>query len=399
YTALAALVIVVLLGSGLSAFLVVHNRNSQPVAVPGVQAFFLSSGQINPHTSQGIADQLEIDLHNIPEPQAGKSYYAWLLADRIPTLAKDIPQPTPLFTLPLLLGKLTVNNGNVSYFYQGTAHQDDLFALSSRLLITEEDANGTPKGPKAGRSAWLYYAEIPQTPYGSPKLSALDHIRHLFYKETVVDVLDLSGGLDNWLYKNTEKVMEWSISARDDYHTQFTDITTIHNLFVEILDYLDGSANVHIDAPGDPIIADSTISKVALLSVVPAQRTLTDLTNNPPGYLYHIQLHLQGVVGAPDATPQMRVLASKIIQELTNATGWLNKVRADAQQLVKMDATQLSQPSTQVMLDDMLKNATYAYIGQLNPSTNQVVPGVLQVHYDIQKMAALTITPNIPQNI
>ena len=401
YTALVALLIVALFASGLSAFLIVHNRNSQPPAIPGGQVFFLSSGQIDPHTSQGIADQLEIDLHNIPAPQAGKSYYAWLLADRNPTAAKDIPQPTPLFTLPFLLGKLTVNNGNVSFAYKGTAQHDDLFAMSSRLLITEEDTNGTPKGPKADRSAWVYYAEIPQTPYGNgnPKLSALDHIRHLFYKETVVNVLGLSGGLDNWLYKNTEKVMEWSISAHDDYHTQFTDITTIHNLFVEILDYLDGSANVHLDAPGDPIIADSTISKVALLSVVPAQLKLTDVTNNPPGYLFHIQLHLQGVVGAPDATPQMRVLASKIIGELHNATVWLTKVRADAQQLVKMDAAQLSQPSTQVMLDDMLTNATYAYIGQLNPSTNQVVPGVLQVHYDIQKLAALTITPNIPQNI
>jgi hypothetical protein len=78
---------------------------------------------------------------------------------------------------------------------------------------------------------------------------------------------------------------------------------------------------------------------------------------------------------------------------------WLTNVRADAQQLVKMDAFQLSQQSTQFMLDDMLANATYAYIGQLSPSTNQVVPGVLQVHYDIQKLATLTITPTLPQSI
>jgi serine/threonine protein kinase len=397
YTALVVVILVVLLGAGLSAFLVIHNRNSQPAVIQGGQAFFLSSGQVDPHTSQGIADQLEIDLHNIPASQAGKSYYAWLLADRTPTAAKDIPQPPPLFTLPLLLGKLTDNNGNVSFFYQGTAHHDDLFAMSSRLLITEENTNGTPRGPTADRSAWLYYAEIPQTPYGSLHLSALDHIRHLFYKETVVNVLGLSGGLDNWLYKNTEKVMEWSISARDDYHAQVSDITTIHNLFVSMLDYLDGTPNVHIDAPGEPVVADPTISQVALLTVDPTQGK--DLVHNPPGYLDHIQLHLQGVVGAPDATPQMRALASKIINELHNATVWLKNVRADAQQLVKMDAVQLSQQSTQFMLDDMLKNATYAYIGQLNPSTNQVVPGVLQVHYDIQKLATLNITPTLPQSI
>ncbi|HYX49199.1 MAG TPA: hypothetical protein VE843_05625, partial [Ktedonobacteraceae bacterium] len=397
YTALIAILIAALLVSGLSAFLVLHNRNNQAAAAPGGQAFFLSSGQINPHTAQGIADQLEIDLHNVPNPQAGKSYYAWLLADNHPTAEKDLLQPKPLFTLPFLLGKLTVNNGNVSFFYQGTAQHDDLFALSSRLLITQEDTNGTPRGPAANRSAWLYYAAIPQTPYGSLHLSALDHIRHLFYKETVVNVLGLSGGLDNWLYKNTEKVMEWSISARDDYHAQVSDPTVIHNLFVSELDYLDGAPNVHIDVPGGTVIADPTISQVALLTVDPTQGK--DLVHNPPGYLDHIQLHLQGVVGAPDATPQMRALASKIIHELHNSQVWLTHVRADAQQLVKMDAVQLSQPSTQAMLDDMLKNATYAYIGQLNPSTNQVVPGVLQVHYDIQKLAALTITPTLPQSI
>ena len=97
---------VALIGSSLSAFLVLHNKSNQQAAVvAGGQAFFLSSGQIDPHTSQGIADQLEIDLHNIPNPQAGKSYYAWLLADRHPTAEKDLLQPPPLFTLPLLLGK------------------------------------------------------------------------------------------------------------------------------------------------------------------------------------------------------------------------------------------------------------------------------------------------------
>ena len=94
YTVLIAVVMVALIGSSLSAFLVLHNKSNQQAAVvAGGQAFFLSSGQNDPHTSQGIADQLEIDLHNIPNPQAGKSYYAWLLADRHPTAEKDLLQP------------------------------------------------------------------------------------------------------------------------------------------------------------------------------------------------------------------------------------------------------------------------------------------------------------------
>ena len=61
----------------------------------------------------------------------------------------------------------------------------------------------------------------------------------------------------------------------------------------------------------------------------------------------------------------MRAIATQIIEALNNAKTWLTQVRADAQQLVKMDAVQLSQPSTLALLDNMLLNATYAYIGKL----------------------------------
>ncbi len=359
YTAVIVLVIVALLGSSLGAFLVLRNKTNQAAVVPGGQAFLLSSGQLDPGSAQGIADQLQIQLQNIPDPQAGKSYYAWLLADRHPHVEQPALEPPLQFTLPLLLGKLPVSHGSVSFFYNGDAQHDNLFSISSRLLITEEDTNGTPHGPTADRSTWRYYV--------------VDHIRHLFYKETKVGVLGLPGGLDIWLYRNTEKLMEWAISARDDYHAQVSDPTVIHNLFVSMLDYLDGAPNVHIDVPaGTPIAADPVASKVALLTVDPSQGK--DLATNPPGYLDHVPLHLNGVIRAPDATAQMRALATEIIQALNNAGRWLVQTRMLAQQLVNM-------------------------IGQLNPNTNQVVPGVLQVHYDIQRLATLNITPNLPQSI
>ena len=401
YTVVVALVVLALLVSGVGAYFVFsHQQNQAAVPTPGGQAFFLSSGQFDVSTAQGIADELQIELHNIPAPQSGKSYYAWLLGDIHPNVEKYLLQPPPQFTLPLSLGKLPFSDGNITFFYQAP-HNFNLISIVSRLLITEEDTNGSPRGPAASRSAWRYYAEIPQTPYGNPPLSALDHIRHLFYKETVVDVLGLPGGLDAWLFRNTEKVMEWAISARGDYNTQITesDFTVIHPLFVDILDYLDGSPNVHIDTP-DGITADPTISRVALLSVTPAQTQGTALANNPPGYLDHIQLHVKGVVDAPDATPQMRTIGNQIIAALNNhAKPWLEQVRMYAKQLVKMDRFQLAQPSTLTMLNEMLSYATYAYIGQLDPNTNNVVPGVLQAHYLMQQLATLTITPQLPQTI
>ncbi|MEO8971222.1 MAG: serine/threonine-protein kinase [Ktedonobacteraceae bacterium] len=404
YTVVVVLVILALLGSGVGAYFVFfhssHQNNQASVPVAGGQAFFLSSGQFDFSSALGVADELQIELHNIPAPQSGKSYYVWLLGDRHPQVEQNLLQPPPQFTLPLSLGKLPFSDGNITFLYQAP-HNYNLISIVSRLLITEEDTNGTPRGPSANRSAWRYYAEIPQTPYGSPQLSALDHIRHLFYKETVVNVLGLPGGLDTWLFRNTEKVMEWAISARDDYHPQLTnsDFAVIHPLFVDMLDYLDGAPNVHLDTP-DGITTDPTISRVALLSVTAAQVQGTELANNPPGYVDHVQLHVKGIVDAPDATPQMRTTGNQIIAALNNhVKPWLEQVRMYAQQLVKMDSLQLEQPSTLTMLDSLLSYATYAYIGQLDPNSNTVVPGVLQIHYLMQQLATLTITPQLPQTI
>ncbi len=190
--------------------------------------------------------------------------------------------------------------------------------------------------------------------------------------------------------------MEWSLSARDDYDTQGTNAAGMRSLFIFILDYLDGAPNVHLDVPGGPVLADPVASRVALLSVSPVQTQKTDLTNNPPGYLDHVALHLNGVVSAPDATPQMRQLGTEIIEALNHAKVWLQQVRTYAKQLVLMNAAQLALPSTLALLDNMLQDATYAYIGQLDPQANQVIPGILQVHYDIQKLATLTVTANLP---
>ncbi len=407
YIALVAVVIIVLLGSGLGTYLVFfRNRATGQVSPPVTnqllgQSFFVSSGQLNPVSAQGIADQLEMDLQNIPDAQPGKSYYAWLLADRHPKVENDPLQPTPQFTLPLLItpAGLPVNHGRVNFLYKGTANHDNLFSLASRLLITEENTNGTPRGPAADRSTWRYYAEIPQTAYGTPPLSALDHIRHLFYKETRVAVLGLPGGLDIWLLRNTEKLMEWAVAARDDYNTQGTNADQMRVLFISILDYLDGAPNVHIDVPGGPVYADQTTSKVALLSVDAIQQQKTDLKNNPPGYLDHVPLHLNGVIKAPDATPEMRKIATNIINALTNAAKWLKDARMLARQLALMNNNQLSQPGALTMVDNLLADVTDAYIGQLDPKTNTVVPGILQVHYYVQQLAALTVTRNLPQSI
>jgi hypothetical protein len=51
------------------------------------------------------------------------------------------------------------------------------------------------------------------------------------------------------------------------------------------------------------------------------------------------------------------------------------------------------------MIDNLLTDVTYAYVGKLDPATNQVVPGILQAHYAVQQLATLTITNKLPNSI
>jgi len=60
---------------------------------------------------------------------------------------------------------------------------------------------------------------------------------------------------------------------------------------------------------------------------------------------------------------------------------------------------QMQRPETRSLLDDMVSQVTYAYIGQLNPATNQVRGGILQAHYSIQLLATLNVTKDLPESI
>ncbi len=372
------------------------------------QAFYTSSGQITSGTAQGIADQMQIDLQNVSPAQAGKSYYVWLLGDKVKVGGPDLTGPPPIQPPILLTNNLPVNNGKVHYFFPSDAQHNNLLSETSRLLITEEDANRTPSAPSTNRATWRYFAIIPQQPIpGDPtQLNAVSHIRHLFYNESSIKVLGLPGGLDFWLSRNTEKVLEWSITARDDWYgaqTSAAQVDLMRPMFIRILDYLDGVQNFHVDVPPDtPLLVNTTDASVSLLAVDPLRQGGANLATNPPGYIDHTQLHVEQVVRAPDVSSDMRLHASNILTALKNAGGWLSQVRKDAVALYNLgntDPTQLQQPQAGQLLDDMVTQATYAYIGQLDPTTNQVHPGVTQAHYEIQKLASLPITTDLPSSL
>jgi eukaryotic-like serine/threonine-protein kinase len=403
---LIALLLIALLGGSLATYFLFFQHSgttTRGVIVPSSivgHAFYVSSGQLG-DGAQGIADELQVDLQNVQSPPPGKSYYLWLLADKVTTHKKDRLGPPPIHPPVLLTPNLPVQqNGSVHYLYQGDAQHNNLLSATSRLLITLEGARQTPASPSTDRSTWMYYAELPQTliPKDPTGLRGLDHIRHLYYNENNLLVYALYGGLDVWVFRNTEKILEFSTSARDDFKGTTSSYGAMHELFTAILDYLDGTPNVHLDVPpGTPVKANLAIAQIGLLEVDKIHQGVDQ--NNPPGDLFHIDLHLSELNRAPDATPQMHTLSQQIVVSVGNVQGWLQQVRTDAKQLFNMTPDQLAQPAALAVLDDLVTQATFAYIGQFDPITNTVKPGVLQVHYDVLKLATFDITKNVPKSL
>ncbi len=382
WIALAALLILALIGSGLGAYFAFFSKGPAPTASLLVgHAYFVSSGLLSstPESSQGITDQLQLRLENIPAPQPGKSYYAWLLNDK--TLSWN----------PILLGQLTVSNGAINFAYPGDPVHSNLLATNSRFLITEEDAAIPPVSPDP--NAVLYYAEFSQTPNPADTVnhfSLYDHIRHLLSDDPKVKAAGLSGGLDIWLYRNTQKILEWAGSARDAQKS--ANLGLIRRQLIRIMDYLDGTTYTQLaqDLPGQPMYADPAIAKIGLLTFDPA-------VQNPPGYLYHISKHLHEVSQIAQASAEQKALANQISQEINVVNGWFETMRTEVLQLYQMTDAQLVGSNARSLLDSLATLANTAFVGQINPQ-GQVTPGVVQIHYEIQQMATFDIRACMASN-
>jgi len=373
---IAAIVVLVLLiiGSGLTALLLTNNSAS--TASVG-SAYFISSGKVNETTNQGANDEFQINLHNIAAPSSGRSYFAWLMSD-----SSQVEGPT------ILLGKLPFNNGTITYIFPGDGQHTNLLATYSRFLITEEDANATPLVPSPDKTQWKYYAAIPQTIPSGKTFSLLDHLRHLLTNDPDLQKLHtpLPGGLAIWTYRDTQKLAFWANDALNNWKTQNFAVT--HKRIIETLDYLDGSQMVAQDVPpGTPLMADPLPSQVPLLTLQPNQQ--------PPGYLQHDATHLNGVVASPGSTPNQSKLASQIDVLLNTSGAKMQIIRQDAIKLAGMSNIQLSQPTSQAILQDMFTQSNEAFTGTPNYVTTMqgAKGGITIVYEDIQKLAMFDVTP------
>lgn len=379
--ALAVIVVTSPLGYGLLAHLSLHGPSpsspSSPSTAQGTvvgHIFFESSGQYNADGSQGSADVLQIDLSGISAPDAGTSYYGWLLADRHAAPG----------TQALALGVLPVSGGSMHVHYAAAGHSN-LLRFAASLLITQEPAGVQPAQPSADAATWRYRADFPQTPdpgESAPHYSLLDQLRLLLADDPTIERLGLHGGLNFWFFRNVQKVLE-SASASHDYWGQPQAESLLRRHLTLILYYLDGTQYAGEDQPTQQRGSAPFEAGAGLLEVREGQ--------NPPGYVYSIDLVLQSAMGSPGATASQRALAGAIGATLRSVTSWLNQLRSDARQLDAMSDAQLLQPRAESLLNDMYSMAQYAFVGQPDVSGTSTLGGASLINYDVERLATLTV--------
>jgi serine/threonine protein kinase len=371
-------ILFLLVGSTLGALYVFPARHTTPTTVTAIRVvgdvIFSNSGQLNAQNSRGVDDEVQVDLHNIPNPAPGKSYYAWLKNASIEAEGTWV-----------LLGTLHVTQGNAQFLspYQDSQHSDLLLKASS-FLVTEEDSTITPAQPSTDHSTWRFYSEPPQT--------TLLHLRHLLAGSPELDIRQLYGGLGIWLWRNTEKIVEWASSARDSVNLNPPDTGLIHRQLIHILDYIDGEDSVSLDVPPNtPLLVNRHDAQIALVGPAPRLDPPGSLYKGevPPGYVYLIRVHLDAAVSAPQATTEQRQLAIQIDNALNQLVFDLEQMRQDAKRLVALNAAQLVTPQAQSILNDLAAAAQSAYAGPINPGQPQ--GGANWIYTNLQRMATFEV--------
>jgi transcriptional regulator with XRE-family HTH domain len=371
---LQVFVILVLFSAGLGT---IFFSRASPVSPVIGHLYFLSSGQTSVNDNQGIADEVQIDLQSPQSPSEGKSYYAWLLPD------KSNPENPPF-----PLGKVAINNGIGKVSFRDQQYTN-LLAVTSSLLITEQDAAVPPLSYSPDMSDWRYIAMIPQIVPPGQSYSLLDHLRHLLAKDPTLEGHGLPGGIAIWLYRNTQQVYEWSISAVSNWQSgEKANVSLIRQDIVRILDYLDGIAYVERDLPvpiPHPVLVDVRMGTFGLLQFAPQQPL--------PGYLDHMVYHLYGLTSSPGANTLMREHGAQILTAANTVNGWLEQIRQDARQLATMTDEQLQKQQTLTLLNDIANNANFALNGEIDPVTGHTQMGVAWIYETIQSLATMDITP------
>ncbi len=370
--------------------LMISSQGSLPLPVVG-KVSFVSSGLVEDNGKQNINDEVLINLHDLALPETSKSYYAWLLSDAGQTLQHWV-----------LLGKLDLNHGNAYMLFNGDKKHSDLLAQTSRFLVTEEDMPGAANNPFLHQNTWRYYAQLPQQrattdPY---HFSMLDHVRYLLVQAPELLALGLKGDLNNWLLRNMAEVSRWSIETRDNWN----NASAVRKHLSDILYTLDGNCKPigvphgaigAVMTPGEPMINGSAYFPLfePCIQKTELQIRGTNDTKVQRDNLDDILFHITGILQSPGITLSMQTQAEQIVMAINRVKGWLNQMQRDAIALMRMTDSQLLMHSAVGLLSDLILQTRYAYAGQMDPLTGNMLGGVVYIYDGIQHLASFDVSP------
>ncbi|MBO0781162.1 MAG: hypothetical protein J2P37_20270 [Ktedonobacteraceae bacterium] len=375
---LALLIGSLLIGGWLVGFPVspLSKKASLPMVVG--QVHLVSSGQVSEHTSQGIMDQVIIDLEQLSAPTAGKRYYAWLLTDADQS---DLQA--------LLLGSLTVINGRASLRYAGDALHTNLLLIMSRFLVTEEDAMITPLAPSPDQRLWKYTGALASTLLKGGTVAqqhvALTSIRRLLAADPAFDQLDLWGGLTTWLVRDMSTIEAGANSLRELWEEQH-DEQAVRQQTIRLLTLLDGRAWVPQDlTPAMVLPPDERQAHLGFVCVKGPNQ-------DPPCVMAAVAHQVNGLVQVvPSALPEHSSLM-EAMATFNTVSYELMQLRQDAQHLLRLTEQSLSPSEALTLINDMVNLADVAYVGQHDPIPGRQHQGVMGVAQSLQMLATLEVT-------
>ncbi|HEV2660176.1 MAG TPA: anti-sigma factor, partial [Ktedonobacteraceae bacterium] len=138
--------LIVLIATGLSLAVLLPGKSTPtPTPTNAVvvgQITFTQSG----HAASGSYDQLQVDIHNVPAPPQGYTYYAWLV------YGSD-ENGSPHWQLPY-------NSGNLHLDKQSYPGRANLINANTLFLVTKEKTGSDPPSPYPSPASRLYYAHV-----------------------------------------------------------------------------------------------------------------------------------------------------------------------------------------------------------------------------------------------
>ena len=347
YIALVALLALIIIGGSLGAVFLLNRGNVNPIASGNSnnRVFFQDGTQHN--------DQLRFDMQNVAPPPDGQTYFAWL-------------QDTAQHTRPL--GALSVQNGKISFLYQGDG-ATNLIAITQGILITTENIGQTPQSPSDHK---VYQASF--------DAQLLNGLRSLLYATPgLPDQQGVVATIRDTLHSIDDK-------AGSIVETLNADSALAIRQATRILELLETSQQAQSsgDLPAKyPLQLNVTIG---LLSS-PSQQGYLDILDAQIKQLEPVVAH------NPDAQQHLNNIKSA----LGDLRDWLQKMRDYDVQLLK--AANLQDPATSGTALQLKQVAADSFTGRTIPPNASPLPttgsaGAQQAYTEAQYMATLTLQPS-----